>query len=93
MSERVGGIYPSGHLCVVCGEVITEEDCAFPFPAVVVPVVSPGPDGLTHAVYHGECQALSIVGHVFSVCTCTGWEPGRAAALELRRKIESEEPL
>ncbi len=44
---------------------------------------------------HRECLMLSVIGHVFGVCSCTdyaGTTTTREAALELARRVDSSVP-
>lgn len=48
----------------------------------------PHPLDAVHAGVHPECLALTIVGHVYGVCSCTGWDTSsRTAALELKARM------
>ena len=80
-----------GQSCHDCGETITADD-----DGQMIGVVKEDGSGALAAV-HRECIALEVIGHLWGVCKCTGWEYDRAAALELKRRInealEKGEPI
>lgn len=84
--ERVlfGGRPPAGK-CVRCDEPIAAGDRV---KSTVLVTVA----GARTAREHVECQALGIVGHQFGVCSCTGFAPTRASALELWKRMAAAGP-
>lgn len=85
--ERVlfAGRPPAPGPCFICGEQIADGDR-------VKETVLVNADGARWARQHVECQALAIVGHQFGVCSCTGFEQDRAAALELWKRMAAASP-
>lgn len=47
--------------------------------------ILPRPGGAVHI----DCEMLGIIGHTWGVCGCHGFKHDRAAARELRRRIEA----
>lgn len=70
----------TGRICALCSEEVKEGETA-------TLIVVMKPDSTRQEAVHPECQALGIIGHDFGVCTCTGFQHDRAAALELRRRL------
>lgn len=76
---------PADGRCLTCKEPIAAGER-------VKDTVLITPVGARAARQHLECQALAIVGHQFGVCSCTGFEPTRASALELWRRMAAASP-
>lgn len=70
-------------VCVTCEEVFGPGE-----KAVATIVIGAGGSGRA-AWLHVECQVLGIVGHEFGVCSCSGFDRSRAAALVLRDRIRA----
>lgn len=65
---------PVGMLCLYCHEPIGENDQGFKVPMMVS-------DGVViDTACHGGCQAVQIIGHLFDICRCTGWNTATKAA-------------
>lgn len=78
---------PTGAACLHCGEAIAGDDrgwlCA------VVAVVDGEPLG-SDAYVHAECDLIGTLGHVFGVCSCTGYDTSkRDTGRELWRRAIS----
>lgn len=73
---------PVGQACVFCEEDIVEGDRGFMRAVLLADGVEPRVEPT-----HWECEALTIVGHEFGVCSCTGFASDRAAARELERRM------
>lgn len=76
---------PLGDSCLTCKEAIAEGDRGF------IRTVA-GPEGILTAYevapVHAECDALSVVGHLFGVCSCTGYDTAsRSTARVLWQRI------
>jgi hypothetical protein len=66
---------PVGEVCQYCGEPIAAGDRGW----VRAPQVWA----------HTECEMLGIVGHLYGVCSCSGFDESRAAALVLLGRINA----
>jgi hypothetical protein len=75
---------PIGDSCITCAEPIAEGDRGFVRTLRKPSSAIGGMDGRAAAgfltVYeivavHAECEALTVVGHQFGVCACTGYDP------------------
>lgn len=79
---------PVGHKCLVCVEPIALGDRG-----LIRATINSDGRGLAAPV-HAECEALGIVGHLFGVCHCTGYDTrSRAAARELWQRIPRSRSL
>lgn len=75
---------PAGARCYDCRERVVEGDRGFLRPHFTV--VDGEPVGVAMAV-HAECDLSAVLGHMVGVCSCTGWEYGRARAREVWRRV------
>lgn len=76
---------PVGDLCHVCTEKVRDGERGL-FRAGIGAEAEP-----VQLVVHAECEMLGVIGHVYGVCTCSGWDTGtRAAALELLRVLNEQ---
>lgn len=81
---------PAGRPCGMCGEAIQDGDRGWIRTALRTV------DGriiAELAAHHAECEALDIVGHVFGVCDCYGFDTSHASALELWSRIGQQQEL
>lgn len=80
---------PVGDPCYVCTGKIAEGERGLVRAGAKV-----GDNGKPVAIklfVHTECEMLGVIGHVYGVCTCSGWDTGtRAAALELLRVLNEQ---
>jgi hypothetical protein len=80
---------PDGQLCDLCGEPICPGDRGWLRGAIR------GDGGrmfVSTVAHHAECELLTVVGHTWGVCSCTGFDTtSRASALELWRRIHQDE--
>jgi len=60
-------------LCLYCHELIAEADQGYKMPLMVEGVV-------IDTAAHGGCHAVQIIGHLYEICRCTGWDTGTKAA-------------
>lgn len=67
-------------VCLMCDEPVSAIDR----PQLV------GTQG-GHRWVHRECLLLNTVGHVFGVCSCTGYGTDHAAALEVLRRVRARD--
>lgn len=69
--------------CELCGETIGADD------NVTRSRTLDGFGGSRDVLMHAECQALPIVGHMFGICSCTGYGTDRSAAKELWERMRA----
>lgn len=73
---------PVGAACGCCSEAVAAGDVGW-IRAAFDTATGPRP-----YVLHAECELLGIVGHLFGVCSCTGFDTtSREAARELWRRV------
>jgi hypothetical protein len=79
---------PVGKPCELCSEPVAAGDRGWMRPTIRE---DSGRRTVTVVPHHAECELLTVAGHLFGVCDCTGWaghgRACRAAALELHRRI------
>jgi hypothetical protein len=80
---------PTGDRCYVCGEWIAEGDRGLI--RTITERRTLTDELVSHpAAVHAECEMLGVIGHVYSVCDCTGFDTSsRSAALELLARINA----
>lgn len=69
---------PIGGICPICRETIIDGDRGWM--RGTIREVNGQPQGSVTPV-HIECEALSVIGHMVGVCSCSGAKPGRASAV------------
>lgn len=78
---------PVGVLCYQCREQIQKDDRGL----IRAALYGSKPDFLP---VHTECEMIGTIGHLYGVCTCTGFDTTtRAAALELLREVNARREL
>jgi len=76
---------PVGERCLFCEEPIEEGDQGF----LRGHIDASGKSSMRWA--HGGCDAIGVVGHIYGVCSCTGWDTTtKAAGDELWRRLDGE---
>jgi hypothetical protein len=84
---------PIGQPCLQCSEPIAAGDRGWLMPVLCESDPTANP---THAEFepiHAECQLLSVIGHLYGVCRCTGWDTStRAAAREVWTRMKMRTP-
>ncbi len=80
---------PVGQPCLYCTEAIQQGDTGWERPMITM-VDGKAKGKLAYA--HHECEALGTIGHIYGVCSCTGFDTtSRAAALELAYRMRVKE--
>jgi len=73
---------PVDQRCMSCRTPIKDGDMGY-----IRPVMT-GPGAVKACPVHMGCEAVSIVGHEYGICTCTGWDTTtKAAGDELMRRL------
>lgn len=73
---------PVGKPCLTCRRLIEPGD-----QGVVLPVG--GLNSVVFAPIHRGCEMATTVGHIFGLCSCTGWNDVYERGQELVRRDEA----
>src|SRR5687767_9349030 len=75
---------PQGQACYLCDRAIEADDQGF-----IRPLFTESGQAEDLAVHRG-CDMATTIGHIFGLCSCTGWETYEAGQ-ELVRRSEAGE--
>jgi hypothetical protein len=79
---------PVGLTCYDCGHAIEANDQGFLRPYVYA-ADEDGPLIAELRPIHRGCDMAGVAGHVFGVCSCTGWDDYYEAGKELVRRADA----